>query len=503
MVTEAADLSISRDGAPLTGEASCIVEMRVVQVLSAPTQMELVLTGSERETGSPDDWLGSALVARVGEGQRVLFDGDVLAAEVAYGARGQRTLYLRGYDRLHRLAKRQPVRCHVNVTLTELMESLVSPLGLTVHTVAEGPHWDRLLQHSQTDLALLIEAAMAGGLYVIVLGNELRAVTLAGEWEALDLTWGENLLEARVEHSGVHSCRQVQALGWNAFSAEPVRAVADSARVAPADRVSTVPSAVGGEAERTLANRPAGSVDTVDHVARSALDRAVSAEQTLWAVAEGDPALRPGRLVSLHGLDECVRGPYALTRVEHRLTAEQGYLSVLENVPPSASVTSLKGPDTTLGRVTRVDDPQGLARVCVALPAFDDLETDWLQVLLPAAGSGKGFMALPDVGDRVLVLMVSANPAEALVLGGLYGVDGPPESLIEDNRVARFVWRTPGGQRVALDDERESIVLTNRDGSELALTAQGVRLHGAQDLVIEAPGRAIRIRAESIDFEKA
>ena len=503
MVTAAGGLSLSRDGVPVTREAPAVVEVRVVQALSVPTQIELQLAGEHAATGGPEDWLGSVLTAAVGDRQQPLFQGDITAAEVAYGARGQRTLRLRGYDCLHRLAKRQPVRSHVNVTLTALIESLVSPLGLTVRTVAKGPRWDRWLQHGQTDLSLLTEATSAAGLYFLVIGDRLRVMTLAGEGEPISLSWGEELLEARFEQSGVHRCRQVRVMGWDAFSADPVQASVGTARAASTNREASAPLAAGEGAERTLSNGAVASADAAEHLAQGVLDRAVQSEQTLWAVAEGDPALRPGRLVGLHGLDEALGGPFVLTRVEHRLTAEQGYLCVLENPVPGPAIRRAPGSGTTLGIVTRVDDPQGLARVCVTLPAFDDLETDWLQVLLPAAGADKGIMALPDVGDRVLVLMVSANPVEALVLGGLYGVEGPPESLTEGNRVMRFIWRSPGGQRLALDDAEQSIVLRNADGSELALTPTGVRLHGARDMVIEAPGRAIRIRAASIDFEKA
>ena len=120
MVTAAGGLSLSRDGVPVTREAPAVVEVRVVQALSVPTQIELQLAGEHAATGGPEDWLGSVLTAAVGDRQQPLFQGDITAAEVAYGARGQRTLRLRGYDCLHRLAKRQPVRSHVNVTFYRL-----------------------------------------------------------------------------------------------------------------------------------------------------------------------------------------------------------------------------------------------------------------------------------------------------------------------------------------------------------------------------------------------
>ena len=49
-----------------------------------------------------------------------------------------------------------------------------------------------------------------------------------------------------------------------------------------------------------------------------------------------------------------------------------------------------------------------------------------MHVLTPGAGKGKGLIALPDVGDRVLILCSHQDPGQGIVLGGLYGMDGEP-----------------------------------------------------------------------------
>ena len=44
-----------------------------------------------------------------------------------------------------------------------------------------------------------------------------------------------------------------------------------------------------------------------------------------------------------------------------------------------------------------------------------------MEVLSVGAGSGKGLVACPDVDDQVLVLLLHGDPAQGIVLGGLYG----------------------------------------------------------------------------------
>jgi phage baseplate assembly protein V len=153
--------------------------------------------------------------------------------------------------------------------------------------------------------------------------------------------------------------------------------------------------------------------------------------------------------------------------------------------------------------VTRVDDPDRLGRVKAALPTFGNVETDWMSVLCAAAGHAKGLIMVPDVGDHVLVLLAHEDPSQGIVLGGLYGPSGPPDSGVEGSAVRRYTWKTAAGQRIQLDDARQAIRVEDQGGSYLELAPGTVSLHAAVNLVIEAPGQSVVIRGRSIDFESA
>lgn len=175
---------------------------------------------------------------------------------------------------------------------------------------------------------------------------------------------------------------------------------------------------------------------------------------------------------------------------------------------------------STLGVVSQVDDPDGMGRVRVVLPNYGSVETSWLPVVVPGAGPDKGLVALPDVDDRVLVLLLNTDPDQAVVLGGFYGVKGPPDAGVADGMVRRYTFTTPGAQRIRLDDESESIEIKNSNGDFIRLAPEEVRLgdnfgslieltpgrcriHAATDLEIGAPGKKITISGKAIDFESA
>ncbi len=246
------------------------------------------------------------------------------------------------------------------------------------------------------------------------------------------------------------------------------------------------------------------------------LDLRRQGEVTATLVVEGDPALQAGRRVRVTGVRPALEGTYAITEAVHEISVA-GYETTLSSRPPEPA-PARPADQVTLGVVDDVDDPDDRARVRVRLPAYPDLVSGWAPVLLPAAGAGKGVVALPEVDDTVLVLLPGRDPAHAIVLGGLYGTESPPEPRTErpansaqtapppapgsPRRGETALLRTRDGQQVVLDGGHSLLSLT--DGrSSVELGPDLVRITAATDLLIEAPGRALRVRARTVDFEEA
>src|SRR5690606_35108899 len=128
-------------------------------------------------------------------------------------------------------------------------------------------------------------------------------------------------------------------------------------------------------------------------------DRHVGLRDHLTGEVEGDPALRPGVALEIEGVPGEGTVRHVLSEVVHRFDAEAGYVCTVGSRPPETPPVRHRAPLLTYGDVVAIDDPDAHGRVRVRLPAFGDLESDWLAVTVPAAGDGKGVCALPDVGD--------------------------------------------------------------------------------------------------------
>ncbi|HEY8208855.1 MAG TPA: phage baseplate assembly protein V [Myxococcaceae bacterium] len=488
-------LEIRLGGAPLPAGALAAVErVRVHQALSIPSQCELVLADPRGDLARDGVAPGTALEIRAGLSGTPLFEGDVIAVEHSYGPRRDLRLRIRAYDLLQRLRERQPVRAHAGVGAQELARELVGDLGLDVEIAGPAPAWKSRVQHRQTDLEMLAETAARSGLYLALRGRTLHLATLEGLGEPLPLAYGETLLEADVEVNAGGACRAVKGAGWNAREAAPLAATATEPRSGRSGPAS--PPSAG---ERTVTDL-SGEVDAhVEGQAQALLDAGAAREVVLRGVAQGDPRLQPLAKVDLSGLSAAVAGTYVVTEATHVIDAERGYLTELSTAPPLPPARQ-SGAGMALGVVTEVDDQSG--RVRVRLPAHADAQTDLLPLCTLGAGGKKGLTLVPDVGDSVLLLYAHGDPAESVVLGGLYGVGGPPDAGVESGRVQRFSLHSRAGHLVVLDDAHQTLRLQDPTGSFLELGPDGVQLHAAVPLTLDAPGREIVIRADSVDFQR-
>lgn len=487
------------DGSQL--DEAAINELAAVRVrhrLAAPAQCELTFHGPV-ETDLPE--AGNELRVAVAGHDTRLFEGQVTAVEHVFGPDRDYSLVVRAYDALHRLRKRQGARGLVQMTVDGLASELAHAVGLSSQAAESGPVWQNIVQHNETDLELLVVLAARCGLYPVVRDGDLHLITLEGTGDSVELALGEGLLEARVELNGERAARSVSAVGWDPLRAETHQAEASSPRTGREIRAEVDPSDVGGTGEVALFGEYASDEAHAAALAQAELDARAAGEVTFWGVAEGDPRLRAGTPVELSGLRDELDGTYVVTDVTHRVDGIRGYLTELSSAPPDVRRRRTAAA-AALGEVTSVDDPDGRGRVRVSFPAYGDVESDWLGVVVPGAGGDRGIVALPDVGDHVLIAFAHEDPATGVVVGGLYGTGGPPDPGVADAAVRRFSVRTSGGQWITLDDENKKLRLEDVTGSSVELSPDQVTVHAAVDLTIEAPGRAVLVRAKSVDFEQ-
>lgn len=475
-----------------------LVSVQVRLTLAQPAQCELTWSLADASR-LPDPAPGDALRVEIGGRTPVLFEGEVTVAEYAYGPDASLELRVRAYDVLHRLRKRQHTQVHAAGELSRLVRTLVDGTGLRVEGGATG--LGPVYQCARSDLDLMIDQTARLGLFPVLEDQVLRLVDLGGFGEPIDLTLGSTLHAAQFEVSAEPAFRAVVTTRWDPSSATATSVTARAARARADVRADPAPQRSGGGGALLRSGEAMDDGAPAGALAQAELDVRAAAEVSAQLVAEGDPALRAGHRIRVRDVLGPLAGVYTVCEAVHTIDST-GYETAVSTRPPPGPPPQ-PADLITVGAVARVDDPQLRGRAMVALPAFPDLVTGWVPVLAAGAGRGKGAVVLPDPGDTVLVLLPARDPAQAVVLGGLYGTLQPPDAATDGGRGERFTVQTAAGQRVTLDGHAGTLTLADGHGSTLTLGPDLVTLHASTDLVIEAPGRSMRVRAKTVDFEEA
>jgi uncharacterized protein involved in type VI secretion and phage assembly len=182
--------------------------------------------------------------------------------------------------------------------------------------------------------------------------------------------------------------------------------------------------------------------------------------------------------------------------------------------------------------VTKNDDPEGLGRVKVVFPWFDNgrAESEWCRVANLYAGPGYGVCFAPEVDTEVLVAFVHGDMRIPVVLGGLFnGPQAPPtarkdedrklirtqhghELLLEDTQGAERVWlKTEQGHELTIDDVAGTLKAATQGGASVLIEKSGkvtidtsagakITLEGSNATV---EGAQVQINSSSISLGNA
>jgi phage baseplate assembly protein gpV len=476
--------------------------VRVRQEISAPAvcELELDLTGELSRPGR-----GMELRLRMEGAADDLFAGEVVVVSHLLGPDGIHRVRLRAFDKSHRLRQTSAVTSRTDMTATKLAGELAGQHDLGVSADEDGPEWPRIIQRGESDAELLSRVLSDAGLWWQLDGDELRL----RRWETIDeyeVTWGADLFEAVIDSDGTAAANSVRVLAWDPVERKTFDVQANSS---DAGTPAGIGDLLAGDGEFVLADRLLASSTHAEGLAQSELDYRTACVDTVRAVLKGDRRWRPGVGLAIADQPEKLSGPYLLTSVEHILDPFSGYVCVVSSMPvprparhPGQVAASGIGA-FAMAEVTEVDDPDRAGRVKVKFAILADAESEWLPVISLGAGEDKGLLCQPDIGDTVLVLYGADDPGRGVVLGGLYA-DHPPGDAagVTDGAVRRFGWATSDGQRLLLSRDDDQVLISNGATSRLEMSKDFMIMHSDVDLTIEAPGKRLVIKADTIDFER-
>ncbi|MBN1983469.1 MAG: hypothetical protein JW795_18170 [Chitinivibrionales bacterium] len=499
------NLTIEMNGEVLSDQRMHrIVELTLRQRVCVPAQIEVVFldTGPDGNTFLQES-LGAPLSLSLTDGNRQFFSGIISAVEYCAKPSHGSLWRIRAYDRLDLLRKSQHIRSHVTVTLSDIASFCTAGKGFNLSGCDSSVRWPWIIQYQETDLDFLTECASRIGLSFFFHDDTLDFFSSAGlANDPVRLKLGDTLLDAEFEVNTTSFINQIKTDGWDVATIDVHGAMSTTGGFDQAGTLSAAALAYNQPCEFIIPGKILPTQVLAEAATRASMDRNSHRMHSCKGTAEGDFRLHPGVRISIEGEMHGFNADYVLGEVKHTFDSHKGFVSCVATDFPAPHFTPYR-PIATVGVVSSVEDPQSMGRVKASLPAYNNVETDWLSCLFPAAGADKGIVAMPDVSDRVLVLFIQNDPSSGVVIGSFYGTGKQPEEWgVHSGEIKKYSFLTRGGQKIVLDDTRNEIVLSTRHGNFLKLSPQKVTVHAEGQLEIDAAGHGITIRGNTIDFQQ-
>ena len=114
-------------------------------------------------------------------------------------------------------------------------------------------------------------------------------------------------------------------------------------------------------------------------------------------------------------------------------------------------------------------------------------ETDWLRVLTPYSGQGKGYLMKPEVGSQVLVAYQGSLAEQPFVLGNLFHAHNPQGAKYSPAQNNLKGIQTAGGNKVVMQEAKgaQSILISNSHNKGTALN---INFNGDGSVTIKTSG---------------
>ena len=177
-------------------------------------------------------------------------------------------------------------------------------------------------------------------------------------------------------------------------------------------------------------------------------------------------------------VNQTVEHELIVTEVTHLSQVHGNYACNFKAIPADVAaphftdVNVFAKAETQPAKVKDNNDPEGLGRVKVQFNwAGGNNSSEWLRMIQPHSGSGKGFYFIPEIGEEVLVGFEGSNAQNPYVLGTQY--NGSETSGYADGQNNVKAIHTRSGIKFILNDGEGSILIEDPSGNTWKMDGQG------------------------------
>lgn len=212
---------------------------------------------------------------------------------------------------------------------------------------------------------------------------------------------------------------------------------------------------------------------------------AMAAELEVLSGSSDNPAVCIGAVVNVkfsrlenNAFTQEDGGKFLITSIEHHVTENGKYYNTFEGISAGMEIIPVKNitlpiAESQIANVKDNKDPDNMGRVRIQMLWQKDNEmTDWLRVMTPDAGGGKGgaknrgLVVVPEPGDQVLVCFRYNDPDRPFVLGSMFhGKTGGGGGSSNNTKSLN----SKSGHTVTLDDGAGITIVDKSTGNKIEI----------------------------------
>lgn len=374
------------------------------------------------------------------------------------------------------------------VAISNIVEQVAQEAGLQAECDLTDT-CNYLVQRDQTDWEFLLQLAVACGACLFVRDKTVHVKKLKdGGTADYTYAWGQDLSDLRIELDTRDVPSKVTYRAIEAASEVPIEATVElsSLTIPMAATIANLLQGSGNTGGREIADSSKDvDADELKRRATAQLTRALLAAARGEARLAGQPAVDINTVLAVDNAGSYTSNQY-VSSVTHSIDAHEFTTNVTFGLdqlgpprdasggPPSSTAAATRispGAGTlVLGRVEAYDDSQKLGLIKVSLPWMgSDAKPIWASLAEPSAGGRRGFMAIPEPGDQVVLGFLDDDAGSPVIMGSLWNSKNQLPDLYDPEKNSRSAWVSRSGHRIVFDDsdDKQQILLKSQAGQSI------------------------------------
>lgn len=504
-------IKILAAGAALTAaEIERLLECTVEQSIGAPDVITMRFTDPDFKLADSSKFaLGTEIEVKMAQGDEAnpptVTKCEVFSVEPNFTTGRAPETVVYAFHKMNRLQHGRKTRTFLDVKDSDVVSTLIQGAGLNSSIDATDTTYKYLVQWNQTDMEFLRErAARIGYLFHADQTSFYFEKWNIGGQPALVLSPDDNLTGFRPRLSLAQQVGDVKVRAWD----PQAKAAIEGAATVDSDlnqggTTTTGSSAVAsayGQNVLTIVDPTAKDVSDAQAIATGYLAQLTREHTEAEADCPGDAKLRPGAIVQVKDVGARFSGKYMITTARHVLNSTGYGTTVTMTGGYPERIGDMLGATNRSQRmagvmpavVTNLADPENKGRIKVSFKHMPqnngvDLESGWMRLMAPMAGKSRGFQFYPEVGDEVLVAFEGGEPAQGIIIGGLWNgqdtLPSPDSEFRSESQVKKRTLKSMAGHEITFAED---------DGSDLSVTVKDVK---GNTILLDSKNEMLKITA--------